>query len=95
MNDLPPGLLAQVVPSHASDFHLLGSSPSINTYPAPKKKKKKEKKMNDYQRRTKKKAITSGELAITGISCSISIRKCTKNKKRLSRVEKTMEESAF
>ena len=38
MNDLPPGLLAQVVPSHASDFHLLGSSPSINTYPAKKKK---------------------------------------------------------
>ena len=31
---LPPGLLAQVVPSHASDFHLCGSSPSINTYPA-------------------------------------------------------------
>ena len=91
MNDLPPGLLAQVVPSHASDFHLLGSSPSINTYPAKKKKKK----MKDYQRRTKKKAITSGELAITGISCSISIRKCTKNKKRLGRVEKTMEESAF
>ena len=32
-----PGLLAQVVPSHASDFHLWGSSPSINTYPAKKK----------------------------------------------------------
>ena len=31
-----PGLLAQVVPSHASDFHLWGSSPSINTYPAKK-----------------------------------------------------------
>ena len=41
MNDLPPGLLAQVVPSHASDFHLWGSSPSINTYLAKKKKKKK------------------------------------------------------
>ena len=47
------------------------------------------------QRRTKKKAITSGEPAITGISYPISIRKCTKNKRRLSRVEKTMEKSAL
>ena len=47
------------------------------------------------QRRTKKKVITSGGLAISEISYPISIRKCTKNKKRLSRVEKTMEESAL
>ena len=47
------------------------------------------------QRRTKKKAITSGGPAISGVSCPISIRKCTKNKRRLSRVEKTMEESAL
>ena len=47
------------------------------------------------QRRTKKKAITSGGLVIGGISCPISIRKCMKNKRRLSRVEKTMEERAF
>ena len=47
------------------------------------------------QRRTKKKVITSGKPAINGISYPISIRKCTKNKRRLSRVEKTMEESAF
>ena len=40
-NVQPPGLLAQVVPSHPNDFHLWGSSPSINTYPAKKKKKKK------------------------------------------------------
>ena len=46
------------------------------------------------QRRTKKKEITSGRPAINGISCPISIRKYTENKKRLSRVEKTMEESA-
>ena len=39
---LPPGLLAQVVPSHPSDFQLRGSSPCINTY-LPKKKKKKKK----------------------------------------------------
>ena len=41
------------------------------------------------QRRTKKKAITSGRPVISGI------RKCTKNKKRLSIVEKAMEESDF
>ena len=35
------------------------------------------------QRRTKKKAITSGGPAIGGISCPISIRKCTENKRRL------------
>ena len=47
------------------------------------------------QRKTKKKAITSGGLVISGISCPISIRKCTENNKRLSRVEKTIEESVF
>ena len=47
------------------------------------------------QRKTKKKAITSGGLAISGISCLISIRKCMENKKKLSRVEKTKEESAL
>ena len=47
------------------------------------------------QRRTKKKVITNGGPTISGISCPISIRKCTKNKRRLSRVEKTMEESAL
>ena len=47
------------------------------------------------QRKTKKKAITTGGLAISGIFCLISIKKCTKNKGRLSRVEKTMEESAL
>ena len=47
------------------------------------------------QGRTKKKAITSGGPAISGISYLISIRKCTENKRRLSRVEKAMEESAF
>ena len=47
------------------------------------------------QRKTKKKAITSGGLAISGISCPISIRKSTENKRRLSRVEKTMEESTL
>ena len=47
------------------------------------------------QRRTKKKVITSGGPAISGISYPISIRKCTENKRRLSRVEKTMEESAL
>ena len=47
------------------------------------------------QRKTKKKAITTGGLAISGIFCLISIKKCTKNKRRLSRVEKTMEESAL
>ena len=35
----PRGLLAQVLPSHPSDFQLRGSSPCINTYPAKKKKK--------------------------------------------------------
>ena len=47
------------------------------------------------QKRTKKKAITSGEPVISRISCPISIRKCTENKRRLSRVEKIMEESAL
>ena len=47
------------------------------------------------QGRTKKKAITSGGLAISGISCPISIRKCTKNKRRLNRVEKAMKESVI
>ena len=47
------------------------------------------------QRITKKKAITNGRPAISGISCPISIRKCTENKRRLSRVEKTMEENAL
>ena len=47
------------------------------------------------QRRTKKKVITSGKPAINGISYPISIRKCTKNKRRLSKVEKTMEDSAL
>ena len=47
------------------------------------------------QRRTKKKAITSGGPAISGISCPISIRKCTENKRRLSRVEKAMKESTL
>ena len=47
------------------------------------------------QRRIKKKAITSGGPAISGISCPISIIKCTENKRRLSRVEKTMEKSAL
>ena len=45
------------------------------------------------QRRTKNKAITSGGPVISGIFCLISIRKCMENKKRPSRVEKTMEES--
>ena len=47
------------------------------------------------QRRTENKAITNGGPAISRISCPISIRKCTENKRRMSRVEKTMEESAF
>ena len=47
------------------------------------------------QGRTKKKAITSGGPAISGISYLINIRKCIENKRRLSRVEKVMEESAF
>ena len=47
------------------------------------------------QRRTKKKVITSGKPAINGISYPIGIRKCTKNKRRLSRVEKTIEDNAF
>ena len=47
------------------------------------------------QGRTKKKAITSGGPVINGISYLISIRKCTENKRRLSRVEKAIEESAF
>ena len=47
------------------------------------------------QIKTKKKAITSGGPAISGVSCLINIRKCMKNKRRLRRVEKTMEESAL
>ena len=47
------------------------------------------------QGRTKKKAITSGGPAISEISCPSSIRNCTENKRRLSRVEKAMEESAL
>ena len=47
------------------------------------------------QRRTKKKAITSGGPTISGISYLISIRKCMENKRRLSKVEKTMEESTL
>ena len=47
------------------------------------------------QKRTKKKAITGGGLAISEISCPISIRKCMENKRRLSKVEKTMEESTL
>ena len=47
------------------------------------------------QGRTKKKAITSGGPTINGISCPISIRKCMKNKRRLSKVEKAMKESAL
>ena len=46
------------------------------------------------QRRTKKKVITSGGPVISGISCPINIIKCTENKRRLSRVEKIMEENA-
>ena len=47
------------------------------------------------QRRIKKKAITSGGPTISGIFYPISIRKCTENKRRLSRVEKAMTESAL
>ena len=47
------------------------------------------------QGRTKKKAITDGGPAISEISYPISIRKCTENKRRLSRVEKSMKESAL
>ena len=45
------------------------------------------------QRKAKKKAITNGGLVINGIFCPISIRECMENKRRLSRVEKVMEES--
>ena len=47
------------------------------------------------QRRTKKKVITNGGPMISGISYPISIKKCTENKRRLSRVEKTIKESAL
>ena len=47
------------------------------------------------QGRTKKKAITSGGPAISGISCLISIRECVENKRRLSRVEEAMKESVL
>ena len=45
--------------------------------------------------RTKKKVITNGGPVISGISCPISIRKCTENKRKLSRVEKVKENSAL
>ena len=47
------------------------------------------------QRRTKKKTITSDGPAISEISYPISIKECTKNKRRLSIVENVMEEIAF
>ena len=47
------------------------------------------------QGKTKKKAITNSGPTISGISCPINIRKCTTNKRRLSKVEKVMEESAL
>ena len=47
------------------------------------------------QRRSKKKAIASDGPTISGISCLINIRKCMENKRRLSRVEKVMEENAL
>ena len=47
------------------------------------------------QRRTKKKAIISGGPVVSGISYPINIRKYTENKRRLSRVEKTMKKSAL
>ena len=47
------------------------------------------------QRRIKKKAITSDGPAISGISYPISIKECTKNKRRLSIVENVMEDSAL
>ena len=47
------------------------------------------------QGRTKKKVITSGGPVISEIFYPISIRKCTENKRRLSRVEKVMKESAL
>ena len=47
------------------------------------------------QGRTKKKVITSGGPAISGISCLINIKKSTENKRRLSRVENAMKESAL
>ena len=47
------------------------------------------------QRRTNEKAITCSGPAISGIPCPISIRECTKFKRRLSLLEKDMEESAL
>ena len=47
------------------------------------------------QRRTKKKVITNGRPAISGISYPIDIRKCIENIRRLSKVEKAMEKSAL
>ena len=47
------------------------------------------------QGRNKKKAITSGGPAISGIFYPISIKENTENKRRLNRVEKVMEESAL
>ena len=42
-----------------------------------------------------KKAITSGGPTISEIFCPINIRKCIENKRRLSIVEKTMEDNAL
>ena len=47
------------------------------------------------QKRTKKKVIASGGPKISGISYPISIKECMENKRRLSRVEKAMEESVL
>ena len=47
------------------------------------------------QRRTKKKVIISGGPTIGGISCPNSIKECRENKRRLSRVEKAMEDNAL
>ena len=47
------------------------------------------------QRRTKKKAITNGGPEISRMFYPINIRKCTENKRRLSKVEKAMEENAL
>jgi len=37
--NLPPGLVAQVIPGSSSNFKLEGSIPRINNYPDKKKKK--------------------------------------------------------
>ena len=51
--------------------------------------------IKEEPRRTKKKAITNGGPAINEIFRSISIREYTENKRKLSRVEKVMEESSL